>query len=84
MTGEPALALGRLETLMQRYQQADVDAAATLVDELSVPILRFYLAQVRDRGLDLGVESLEAVRSPRGICYLSLAHANVNEWRGGA
>jgi RNA polymerase sigma-70 factor (ECF subfamily) len=34
---------------MQLYQQADAGAAAQLVTELSPQILRFYLAQVRDR-----------------------------------
>jgi RNA polymerase sigma-70 factor, ECF subfamily len=49
VAGETAFASGRLEMLMQRYQQADLDAAAALVTDLSPQILRFYLAQVRNR-----------------------------------
>ncbi len=34
---------------MQRYQQADTTAAATLVNELSPQMFHFFLGQVRDR-----------------------------------
>ena len=40
---------GEFETLMQRYQQADTAAAATLVYKLSPRIFHFFLGQVRDR-----------------------------------
>ncbi len=40
---------GEFETLMQRYQQADTAAAATLVNKLSPRIFHFFLGQVRDR-----------------------------------
>jgi RNA polymerase sigma-70 factor, ECF subfamily len=43
--------LGELESLMQRYQQSDAEAAATLVTLLSPQIYQFYLAHVRDRSL---------------------------------
>jgi RNA polymerase sigma-70 factor, ECF subfamily len=49
MTGEPVVTTGHLESLMQRYQQADANAAGELVAELSPQIFRFYLAQVRNR-----------------------------------
>lgn len=40
-----------LESLMQRYQQSDGEAAAMLVTRLSPQIYQFYLAHVRDRSL---------------------------------
>jgi RNA polymerase sigma-70 factor (ECF subfamily) len=40
---------GEVEALMRRYQQADTDAAVTLVNRLSPQIFQFFLAQVRDR-----------------------------------
>jgi RNA polymerase sigma-70 factor (ECF subfamily) len=36
---------------MSRYQQADGDAAASLVAKLSPQVFQFFLAQVRDRSL---------------------------------
>ncbi|MGI8960929.1 MAG: RNA polymerase sigma factor [Bryobacteraceae bacterium] len=42
---------GELESLMQRYQQSDAEAATLLVRQLSPQIFRFYLAQVRERPL---------------------------------
>lgn len=42
---------GELENLMQRYQQADSEAATDLVIELSPQVFQFYLAHVRDRSL---------------------------------
>ncbi len=36
---------------MERYQQSDTEAAATLVAQLSPQIYRLYIAQVRDRVL---------------------------------
>ena len=42
---------GELETLMQRYQQSDSEAAASLVTQLSPRIYRFYFGYVRERPL---------------------------------
>src|SRR5882762_5288746 len=38
-----------VEILMRRYQQADGEAAAALIDKLSPRVFQFFLAQVRDR-----------------------------------
>ena len=38
-----------LESLMERYQQSDENAARMLIDALSPQVFQFFLAQVRDR-----------------------------------
>ena len=38
-----------LEALMMRYQRADGDAAATLIERVSPPLHRFFMAQVVSR-----------------------------------
>ena len=40
---------GELALLMQRYQQADPEATALLIERVSPQIFRFFLAQVRER-----------------------------------
>lgn len=39
---------GELESLMQRYQKSDADAASMLVAKLSRQMYQFYLAEARD------------------------------------
>ena len=39
-----------LEALMMRYQRADGDAAATLIDRVSPQLRRFFMAQAASRG----------------------------------
>jgi RNA polymerase sigma-70 factor (ECF subfamily) len=40
---------GEVEALMSRYQQADAEATAALIAQLSPKVFQFFLAQVRDR-----------------------------------
>ncbi len=53
MTGEPllkaAVGSGELESLLHRYQQADIEAASALIIQVSPQMFQFFLAQVRDR-----------------------------------
>lgn len=46
---KPAPAPAELESLMQRYQQADSEAAAALILAVSPQIFQFFLAQVREK-----------------------------------
>ena len=43
------LGTGNLEILMQRYQESDREAASALIEQMSGPLFRFFLAQARDR-----------------------------------
>jgi len=48
---EGASQSGELESLMEKYQRGDDEAAARLVTKLSAQIFQFYLAEVRQRTL---------------------------------
>ncbi len=46
---DPTPQAGSLESLMHRYQQADSEAAALLIQQVSPQLFRYFFSQVRER-----------------------------------